>query len=172
MDGGLGSSNPNPKPPIRQFFQSPNHSSRNGTKIKAIVLHCTEGSTASGAINEFLNPSGRRVSAHYIVDRNGDIYQMVDDAEVANHCKGANQNSIGIEHVGLQHQAMADPQRNSSVALIKFLANRYGIDPKNIFGHDFTPGYVGGGTSCPDFLFGQAHNQDAVSAWLTANGVA
>jgi N-acetylmuramoyl-L-alanine amidase len=170
-DDGHGSSNPNPKPPIKQFIESPNHSSRNGVKIKNIVLHCTEGSTAQGAINEFLNPSGRRVSAHYIVDRNGDIYQMVDDADVANHCKGANQNSIGIEHVALESQAMADPQRDSSVALIKFLMNRYSIDTKNIFGHDFTPGYNGGGTSCPDHLFGQAHTQDVVSAWLVANNI-
>jgi hypothetical protein len=71
------------------------------------------------------------VSAHYIVDRNGDIYQMVDDADVANHCRGANQNSIGIEHVGLESQAMTGSQRDSSAALTKFLMNRYGIDAKN-----------------------------------------
>ena len=171
MDDGHGSSNPNPKPPIKRFIQSPNHSSRNGAQIKNIVLHCTESSIAQGAINEFLNPLGRRVSAHYIVDRNGDIYQMVDDADVANHCRGANQNSIGIEHVGLENQAMAGPQRDSSVSLIKFLVNQYRIDAKNIFGHDFTPGYSGGGTSCTDHLFGQGHSQDTVSAWVSANNI-
>src|SRR5437660_658302 len=38
------------------------------------------------------------------------------------------------------------------------------------FGHDFTPGYCRpGGTSCPDRLFGPAHSQATVAAWVEAN---
>ena len=68
------------KPVIKQFIRSPNCSCRKvGTKIDKIVLHCTEGSLAS-ALAEFQRSDSRKVSAHYVIDRNCDIYQMVNDA--------------------------------------------------------------------------------------------
>jgi N-acetyl-anhydromuramyl-L-alanine amidase AmpD len=167
---GNGSNNPHSKPAITQFIQSPNHSSRNGAPITMVVLHCTEASLAS-TLETFQDgdPNGRQVSAHYVVDRNGDIYQMVSDSDRANHCKGANQTSIGIEHVGSPTQTLADAQSSASADLVRWLLEQYGIPRNRVFGHDFAPGYSGGGTSCPDALFGGAHTQAAVDAWVAAN---
>ena len=129
------------KPVIKQFVRSPNCSCRKvGTKIDKIVLHCTEGSLAS-ALAEFQRSDSRKVSAHYVIDRNGDIYQMVNDADCANHCMGANAGSIGIEHVGSETDALAPPQAAASAALIRWLLQEHQIPRTNIFGHDFTPGY-------------------------------
>ena len=156
---GHGSSNPYAKPVIKQFVKSPNCSCRNGASIDKIVLHCTEGSLAS-ALAEFQKSDGRQVSAHYVIDRNGDIYQMVSDSDRSNHCMGANQNSIGIEHVGSETDSLAAPQAAASAALIRWLLEQYHIPRTNIFGHDFAPGYCGpGGTSCPDKLFGAVHSK-------------
>jgi hypothetical protein len=166
--GGHGSNNPIPKPIIKQFIQSPNHSSRNGAKISTVVLHCTEASLQS-TIKTFQDPGGRQVSAHYIVDRTGDIYQMVRDDDRANHCKGANANSIGIEHVASAKDAMATAQAKSSAALIRWLVGQYDIARSSIYGHAFTPGYSGGGTSCPDKLFGADHTEQAVLDWVAKN---
>ena len=95
------------KPVIKQFIRSPNCScGQVGTKIDKIVLHCTEGSLAS-ALAEFQRTDSRKVSAHYVIDRNGDIYQMVNDTDCANHCMGANAGSIGIEHVGSETDSLA-----------------------------------------------------------------
>jgi N-acetyl-anhydromuramyl-L-alanine amidase AmpD len=113
---GHGSSNPHAKPAIKQFIQSPNHSCRNGARIDKIVLHCTEASLA-GTIEEFQKSGGRQVSAHYVIDRNGDIYQTVSDSDRANHCIGANESSIGIEHVGAETEALTAPQAAASAAL-------------------------------------------------------
>src|SRR5438067_2308856 len=166
---GHGSSNPHLKPPIKQFIQSPNRSSRNGARIDKVVLHCTEGSLAS-AVAEFQNADGRQVSAHYVIDRNGDIYQMVSDSDRSNHCMGANQNSIGIEHVGSETDSLAAPQVAASAALIRWLIEQYCIPRTKIFGHDFAPGYCRpGGTSCPDKLFGLVHSQSTIAAWVEAN---
>jgi N-acetylmuramoyl-L-alanine amidase len=166
---GHGSSNPHVKPTIKQFIQSPNHSSRNGASIDKIVLHCTEASLAS-TLAEFQKPDGRQVSAHYVIDRNGDIYQMVSDSDRANHCMGANERSIGIEHVGTETDSLAAPQAAASAALIRWLLDQYHIPRTNIFGHDFAPGYCRpGGTSCPDRLFGPVHSQAAIAAWVQAN---
>jgi hypothetical protein len=166
---GHGSSNPHAKPAIKQFITSPNHSCRNGARIDKIVLHCTEASLAS-TLEEFQKSEGRQVSAHYVIDRNGDIYQMVSDSDRSNHCIGANQNSIGIEHVGSETDALTVQQAAASVALIRWLVEQYQIPRTNIFGHDFTPGYSRpGGTSCPDKLFGALHAQRTVAAWVDAN---
>ena len=158
------------KPVIKQFIRSPNCSCRQeGRKIDKIVLHCTEGSLAS-ALAEFQKSDERKVSAHYVIDRNGDIYQMVNDADCANHCMGANAGSIGIEHVGSETDALAAPQAAASAALIRWLLQEHQIPRENIFGHDFTPGYSRpGGTSCPDKLFGPVHSQATIVAWVAAN---
>ncbi len=167
---GHGTSNPNAKPPIQQFIQSPNYSSRNGSSIEKIVLHCTEASLQS-TLDHFQTPGGRNpVSAHYVIDRNGDIYQLVSESDAAWHCMGANRDSIGIEHVGKETDALTAKQSDSSAALIRWLLAQYHIPRENIFGHDFTPGYNRpGGTSCPDELFGPTHSQAAVAAWVKAN---
>jgi len=158
------------KPVVKQFVRSPNCSCRQvGTKIDKIVLHCTEGSLAS-ALAEFQQNDSRKVSAHYVIDRNGDIYQMVNDADCANHCMGANHGSIGIEHVGSETDSLAPPQAAASAALIRWLLQEHQIPRTNIFGHDFTPGYCRpGGTSCPDKLFGPVHSQATIAAWVAAN---
>jgi len=157
------------KPLIKQFIRSPNCSCRQvGTKIDKIVLHCTEGSLAS-ALAEFQSDR-RKVSAHYVIDRNGDIYQMVNDTDCANHCRGANAASIGIEHVGSETDSLAPPQAAASAALIRWLLQEHQIPRTNIFGHNFTPGYnLPGGTSCPDKLFGPVHSQATIAAWVAAN---
>ena len=172
-DGGHGSSEPHPKPPVKEFIQSPNRESRNGVPITRVILHYTAGPSARSAINTFLQQTGRRVSAHYVVDRNGDIYQMVSDAEKAWHCKGANADSIGIEHVAQGTQELTPAQEKASVALIKWLLGAYKLKPSAVTGHRFAQGYAGGvnGTDCPGALFGDktlkaAKAREALDAWI------
>ena len=128
------------KPVIKQFIRSPNCSSRNvGTKIDKNCF------TSHGRI------AGQCTGS-------------------ANHCIGANAGSIGIEHVGSETDALAAPQAAASAALIRWLLQEHQIPRTNIFGHDFTPGYSRpGGTSCLDKLFGPAHSQTTIAAWVAAN---
>jgi hypothetical protein len=155
-----------PKPPIKKFYSSPNRSSRNGTTIDMIVLHFTDGPSAESAINHFMDQTSQ-VSAHYIIDKNGDIYQMVEDSERAYHAKSANARSIGIEHVARAGERMTPEQEESSVALIRWLMSAYDVTPDGITGHRFAPGNAGT-TDCPDHLFGNA-NKAAIDAWVAAN---
>jgi len=72
------------------------------TQRNTIVLHITEGTTASGAIATFINSSGKdSVSAHFVVDRDGSITQLVSIYNTAWHASQANAHSVGIEHVAL-----------------------------------------------------------------------
>jgi N-acetyl-anhydromuramyl-L-alanine amidase AmpD len=101
----------------------------------------------ASALAEFQRTDSPKVSAHYVIARNGDIFQMVKDIDCANHCMGANAGSIRIEHVGSETDSLAGPQAATSAALIRWLLQKHQIPRTNIFGHDFTPGYKrSGGT--------------------------
>jgi N-acetylmuramoyl-L-alanine amidase len=103
-----------------------------------IVMHFTDGPSAQGAINRFLNPH-EQVSAHYIIERDGTIFQMVRDSDKAWHAKDANSRSIGIEHVAVEGQQMAPAQETSSAALLKWLMATYDIKRSGIVGHLCVP---------------------------------
>ena len=65
---------------------SPHHSDRpavNGS-ITAIVLHCDAGATEEGTLSWLANPISK-VSYHYLVGRDGTVYQCVDESEKAWH---------------------------------------------------------------------------------------
>lgn len=77
-----------------------------------IVLHITEGTTEGGAFATFqASQSPNRVSAHFIVCRDGSIWQLVPLSRVAWHASQVNYHSIGIEHVALSQAGAADLNR-------------------------------------------------------------
>lgn len=88
------------------FRQSPHKSSRDGLAISAIVLHFTASASLSGAVDWFMNPVSR-VSAHYVVGRDGEVVQTVHEHEKAWHAGQSslfgdprvNSISVGIEIV-------------------------------------------------------------------------
>lgn len=68
---------------IDRAHPSPNKSSRLGARIRMIVLHATVGSAASSLA--WLTGTVSRVSSHYLLDKAGHIYQLVDDDDAAWH---------------------------------------------------------------------------------------
>lgn len=147
---GHGTGEPDKKPRIKEFIQSPNHSYRNGADINTIVVHHTHTRDVNSVISHFQN-RGSQVSAHYVLDKNGDIYQMVDDAHKAWHAVHANAHSIGIEHVAMLGDRLTDTQEKSSVQLIKWLMAEYKIPKENIKAHMEVVA-----TKCPGNIFGDA----------------
>src|SRR4051812_40180214 len=83
-----------PAAPAVTWIPSPNFNSRNGTTIDAIVIHTTEISF-DATIKEFQDPAAE-LSAHYVVNSDGAITQMVDTANRAWHATYYNSRSIGI----------------------------------------------------------------------------
>jgi len=154
------------KPAIKSIIESPNTSSRNGASINMIVLHSTAAATVEGTINWFMDPKSQ-VSAHYVVDKNGDIYQMVSDDRSAWHAKAINSRSIGIEHVATATDRLTDAQSAASAQLVRWLVATYGIPAANVLGHRFAPCNEGT-TECPNHLFGDA-TEDAVAEWVNTN---
>ena len=75
--------------------------------------------------------------AHFVVDRDGTIYQLVPLTTICRHTVGLNWTAIGIEHVGTSDaQILSDPkQLAASLRLTLWLMHRYGISLPNVIGH-------------------------------------
>jgi len=76
--------------------------------------------------------------AHFVIDRDGTIYQLVPLNVMCRHTVGLNWVAIGIEHVGLSDaQVLDDPaQMRSSLALTVWLMWRYKIPLADVIGHN------------------------------------
>lgn len=86
-----------------------NHYSLSELPRNTVVLHITEGTTASSAISTFeASVSPNRVSAHFVIDRDGLITQLVSIKDTAWHASQANGHSVGIEHVALSVSGAAN----------------------------------------------------------------
>jgi N-acetylmuramoyl-L-alanine amidase len=78
------------------------------------------------------------VCAHFVVDRDGTIYQLVRLNTMCRHTVGLNWTAIGIEHVGTSDaQILRNPkQLAASLALTLWLMSRDDIQLRNVIGHN------------------------------------
>ena len=119
---------------IKQSAASPHNYTRGrgGRAVKLMVIHVQDG-TQRGSIAWFKNPASN-VSAHYLIGMDGEVVQMVDEADTAWQAGdfGVNQTSIGIEHEGQPSKGRWLPsaaQLAASAALVADICQRHGITP-------------------------------------------
>ena len=76
--------------------------------------------------------------AHFIVDRDGTIYQLVRLSVMCRHTVGLNYTAFGIEHVGTSDKQVLNDaaQMRSSLALTLWLMAKYDIQVRNVIGHN------------------------------------
>jgi N-acetylmuramoyl-L-alanine amidase len=112
---------------------------------KVIVEHYTASNSFSSAWNTFAanepDPELRELPgdcAHFIIDRNGRIYQLVRLDIMCRHTVGLNYVAIGIEHVGTSDaEVLHDPaQIRASLELNAWLVDRFHIRLRNVIGHN------------------------------------
>jgi V8-like Glu-specific endopeptidase len=133
---------------------------RRDAVIDRIVIHITAGGPNIGGTIGWFQDGERRdpqtgqqagpSSAHYIVGRDGEVVQMVRNADTAYHASSANGRSIGIEHnankpyrLNRRDLPPTMEQYQASAHLVAWLAAQYGIplDRTHIVGHiEATPG--------------------------------
>ena len=95
-------------------------------EVSAVVIHYTEGSYA-GCISWFKNCDAQ-VSAHYVIRSvDGQITQMVREADKAWHARTANGYTIGIEHeaYGDIWSFFTEAMYRSSADLVRSICSRY-----------------------------------------------
>ncbi len=110
-----------------------------------IVEHYTASTTFSSAWNTFASDAPDPelhelpgTCAHFVVDRDGTIYQLVPLGVVCRHTVGLNWTAIGIEHVGTSDaEILGNPrQLAASLRLTLWLADRFHIRLANVIGHN------------------------------------
>lgn len=111
---------------------------------KVIVEHYTVTSTFQQTYNTFApntpDPELKELPgtcAHFVIDRDGTIYQLVPRSIMCRHTVGLNHTSFGIEHVGMSDADVMGNHRQlaASLRLTRWLRCRYGIATKNVIGH-------------------------------------
>ncbi len=153
---------------------------KRGAVVDRIVIHITAGGPSiNGTIAWFQN--GDRYnektgkygysSAHYIVGRDGEVVQMVRNADTAYHASSANSRSIGIEHnankpyrLNKRDLPPTESQYAASAQLVAWLCAQYGIpvDREHIIGHiEASPG---DNHDCPSGYWDWAHYISLVQA--------
>lgn len=132
---------------------SPNYSTRNGAAVDMLVLHYTGMQSGMDALLRMQDPTpGKRVSAHYMVEENGQIFRLVEEAHCAWHAgvsewRGEgdiNARSIGIEIVNPGHEFGYRPfppeQMDAVLGLCQAIIARHGIEARHVVGHsDIAP---------------------------------
>lgn len=131
---------------------SPNFNDReDATPIDMLVLHYTGMQTGQEALDRMCDPAAE-VSAHYMIEEDGRIFQLVEEHKRAWHAgisywrghTNINSRSIGIEIVNPGHEWGYHPfpeiQIKSVINLCKNILKRHAIEAQNIVGHsDIAP---------------------------------
>jgi N-acetyl-anhydromuramyl-L-alanine amidase AmpD len=113
------------------------------TEIDCIVLHATVGSLTA-TLGWFGNPDSG-VSAHYVVDKDGRVFQMVEEQHLAHHAGASryqgrtdfNRFSVGIEMVNKNDGIDPYPadQFEAVVGLVAYLVEKYDIKREWVVNH-------------------------------------
>jgi N-acetyl-anhydromuramyl-L-alanine amidase AmpD len=124
---------------------------RSLTDIKSVVLHHTGSAGTDEANKKYLNKDDY-VSAHYLIGKDGKVYQLMDDNIIAYHAgvssyKGleTKNNSLNWCTLGIEINSngfdFTDEQKKSVKELAQFLMKKYNIPYTMVLGHkNIAPG--------------------------------
>lgn len=131
-----------------RHYRSLNYNHRaSHASIEYLIYHYTACDLATSLKILCDDTSNNPVSAHYLIDENGDTYQLVDEEKRAWHAgksfwegwEDINSWSIGIELVNPGHGPSYRPfpksQMEALASLSLYLIDRYKIEPWHILGH-------------------------------------
>jgi len=147
-----------------KIVDSPNHDERPpGTEITLVVLHAISlppgqygGDSIERLFTNCLDPAADpyfreicdlKVSAHFLVQRDGSLIQFVPVERRAWHAgvsswrgrERCNDFSIGIELEGAEHEVFTDPQYQALTGLVRRLQSQWPI--RDVAAHsDVAPG--------------------------------
>lgn len=132
--------------PLAQWVASPNHNARQATLV---VIHATEQRSVEQSLHTLrTRNSGGPVSSHYLIGRDGALYQLVSDDRRAWHAgsgqwgtiSDVNSASIGIELDNMSGEPFPPGQIDKLLLLLEDLCTRLGIPRHQVIAHaDMAP---------------------------------
>ena len=104
--------------------------------ITELIIHCTatraewwKTRTANQKVREVRkwhveDRGWSDIGYHFLIDRDGTIYQLLPDTTFARHVIGLNHSAIGIENIGDGNKyPLTDAQLKANIELINSLGN-------------------------------------------------
>jgi len=135
-----------PRNPIAEWVPSPNHDLRRPTLI---VVHFTQQDSVAESLHTLSTGNSHGpVSSHYLIGKDGALYQLVADQHRAWHAGAGswggmgdvNSFSIGIELDNNGAEPFAEPLLQSLLVLLEDLTSRWNIPRQAVIGHsDLAP---------------------------------
>lgn len=130
---------------------SPNFNERTDGRIKYLILHYTGMASGQEALDRLCDEEAA-VSAHYLIEENGEVFSLVDENMRAWHAgvskweddENINDLSIGIEIVNSGHpypgyESIYSPfpkvQMDAVIRLAAEIVERHNIKPYYVLGH-------------------------------------
>ena len=111
-------------------------------QIDFLILHHLQANSIAQTVEAL---EYHQVSAHFLIDKNGKIAQVVDENDIAFHAgvsfwngfEGLNINSIGIEFINSDpfSNKFSHQQMLAGVDLTSYLINKYNIQSRYVLGH-------------------------------------
>jgi N-acetylmuramoyl-L-alanine amidase len=127
---------------------SPNFGERRGRgRVELVVLHYTAMTTCAAALDRLCDPEAE-VSAHYLIDGDGTVLSLVEEAARAWHAGAGewcgagdvNSRSIGIELANTGREPFSEPQMAALERLLADVLGRHGLGPEAVIAHsDMAP---------------------------------
>ncbi|MEZ5758418.1 MAG: N-acetylmuramoyl-L-alanine amidase [Emcibacteraceae bacterium] len=131
--------------------KSPNYNDRTSSTVKYLIFHYTGMATGAAALERLCDPEAS-VSAHYLIEEDGTVFNLVDEEKRAWHAgvskwendTDINDLSIGIEIVNPGHsypgyeggyRAFPKIQMDSVKKLSLDIIRRHAIKPFYVLGH-------------------------------------
>ena len=124
------------------------------SRIKYIVIHYVGALGGAEDNCRYYGGGNRNASAHYFVGFNGEVWQCVEDANIAWHCGASsykhaecrNANSIGIEMCVRKKNTKSmgatdkdwyfeDATVEAAAELTRYLMNKYGVPASHVIRH-------------------------------------
>lgn len=171
---------------INKLLTRYNYSDGQADRIRYIVIHYVGATGGAKANCEYYASKYLGASAHYYVGFEGEIWQSVEDKNIAWHCGAKsyrhpdcrNSNSIGIEMCVRNRGSKAANSRDwyfedatvqAAIQLTKELMEKYGVSADHVVRHYDVTGKI-----CPNpYVYNHTqHTWDAFKAALTASEAA
>lgn len=130
---------------------SPNQSSRKGHLPGVVILHGDAGKSDEGTVS-WIESETSKVSYHYLIGRDGAVYEFVPESEKAWHAGksfldgytvagSVNPVSIGVSFANDGEESYRALQYKVGGELVADICRRHGIPAHLILGHcDVSPG--------------------------------
>lgn len=147
---------------INKLLTPYNHNEGTIDRIKYIVIHYVGALGGAEANCKWYAGGNRSASAHYFVGHQGEVWQSVEDKDIAWHCGAKsyvhpecrNANSIGVEMCVRNNGSTSSTSRDwyfedetvtATVELVKALMEKYNIPAEHVIRHYDVTGKI-----CPN----------------------